>query len=64
MNKLIIIMLLTLSSSVVANNENPHDKLTVTLEKIRIHNNIPAMAVAIISSGEVTYIKGFVFIDD
>ncbi len=64
MNKLIIIMLLALSSNVFANNENTHDKLTVTLEKIRIQNDIPAMAVAIISSGEVTYIKGFGFIDD
>jgi len=64
MNKLITIMLLMLSSNVVANNENTHDELTVILEKIRMQNDIPAMAVAIISSGEVTYIKGFGFIDD
>jgi CubicO group peptidase (beta-lactamase class C family) len=56
-------MLLTISSNVLANKEGSHDELTATLEQIRIKNNIPSMAVAIISSGEVTYIKGFGFLD-
>ena len=56
-------MLLTISSNVLANKEGTHDELTATLEQIRIKNNIPSMAVAIISSGEVTYIKGFGFLD-
>ncbi|MBA6390946.1 beta-lactamase family protein [Colwellia sp. BRX10-3] len=64
MYKLIITMLLTLSSNVLASKENSHDELTVTLEQIRIKNDIPSMAVAIISSGEVTYIKGFGFLDE
>ena len=64
MYKLIITMLLAISSNVLANQENTHDELTATLEKIRIKNNIPSMAVAIISSGEVTYIKGFGFLDE
>lgn len=64
MYKLIITMLLTLSSNVLASKESSHDELTVTLEQIRIKNNIPSMAVAIISSGEVTYIKGFGFLDE
>ncbi len=64
MYKLIIIILLTLSSNVLANKVNIHDELTVTLEKIRIHNDVPAMAVAIISSGEIIYIKGFGFLDE
>lgn len=63
MYKLIITMLLTISSNVLANKEGSHDELTATLEQIRIKNNIPSMAVAIISSGEVTYIKGFGFLD-
>jgi CubicO group peptidase (beta-lactamase class C family) len=57
-------MLLTLSSNVFANKVNSHDELTDSLEKIRIQNDIPAMAVAIISSGEVTYIKGFGYLDE
>lgn len=57
-------MLLTLSSNILANKVDTANELTVTLEKIRIHNDVPAMAVAIISSGETTYIKGFGFLDE
>jgi CubicO group peptidase (beta-lactamase class C family) len=57
-------MILTLSSKVFSNQLNTHDELTDTLEKIRLHNNIPAMAVAIISKGEVTYINGFGYLDE
>lgn len=64
MYKLILIILLTFSSSVLANKENAHNELTVILEKIRVQNDIPAMAVAIISSGKVTYSKGFGFLDE
>jgi CubicO group peptidase (beta-lactamase class C family) len=64
MYKLIIIMLLAVSFNVLANKANTYKELTVTLEKIRIQNDIPAMAVAIISSGEVTYSKGFGFLDE
>jgi len=62
--KLIIIMLLNISFDVFANKVNIHEELTTSLEKIRIQNNIPSMAVAIISSGESTYIKGFGFLDE
>ena len=64
MYKLILIILLTFSSSVLANKENAHNELTVILENIRVQNDIPAMAVAIISSGKVTYSKGFGFLDE
>ena len=57
-------MVLTLSSKAFSNQLNTHDELTDTLEKIRLHNNIPAMAVAIISNGEVTYINGFGYLDE
>jgi CubicO group peptidase (beta-lactamase class C family) len=57
-------MLLTLSSNVLANKVNTDNELTTTLEKIRVQNDIPAMAVAIINSGEVTYSKGFGFLDE
>ena len=40
------------------------EELTITLENIRIRNDIPSMSVAIITSGELTYIKGFGFLDD
>jgi CubicO group peptidase (beta-lactamase class C family) len=43
---------------------NTDNKLTVTLEKIRMQNDVPAMAVAIISSGKISYIKGLEFLDD
>lgn len=41
-----------------------YDELTATLEEIRQANHIPAMAVAVISSGEVSYIKGFGYINE
>jgi CubicO group peptidase (beta-lactamase class C family) len=64
MYKIIIIMLLTLSSKASSNQLNNHDELTDTLEKIRLLNDIPAMAVAIISKGEITYINGFGYLDE
>jgi CubicO group peptidase (beta-lactamase class C family) len=57
-------MLFILSPSVFANKVSTDDELTVTLEKIRIQNDVPAMAVSIISSGEIIYIKGFGFLDE
>jgi CubicO group peptidase (beta-lactamase class C family) len=62
--KLIIVILFTLSSNVFANELNTKEELNITLENIRIQNNIPAMAVVIISSGEVSFIQGFGFLDD
>ncbi|WP_445363630.1 serine hydrolase domain-containing protein [Microbulbifer sp. ANSA003] len=64
MYKLILIVLLLISSSVLANKASVHDELTLTLENIRVKNDIPSMSVAVITSGEVTYIKGFGFIDE
>jgi len=63
MYKLILIMLINISFSVLANKVNIHDELTIALEEFRIESNIPSMAVAIISSGEITYTKGFGFLD-
>lgn len=57
-------MLLSISSNAVATEMSTSEELTASLEKIRIQNNIPSLAVAIISSGEVTYIKGFGFLDE
>lgn len=57
-------MLLFMSPNVLSNKVNTHDELTTTLENIRIQNDIPSMSVAIITSGEVTYIKGFGFLDE
>jgi CubicO group peptidase (beta-lactamase class C family) len=62
--KLIIVILFALSSNVFANKLNTQEELNITLENIRVQNNIPAMAVVIISSGEVSFIQGFGFLDD
>nr|WP_275446945.1 serine hydrolase domain-containing protein [Pseudoalteromonas sp. Of7M-16] len=53
-----------MSFNVFANKENTYNELTAALETIRIKNDIPSMSVAIITSGEVTYIKGFGFLDE
>ena len=53
-----------MSSNALANTVNTHDELSTSLEKIRIESGIPSMSVAIITSGEVTYIKGFGFLDE
>ncbi|MBQ4812429.1 beta-lactamase family protein [Pseudoalteromonas luteoviolacea] len=63
MNKLLLIVLLSMSSDVLANKVNTYDELTSALEDIRVENNIPAMSVAIITSGKVSYTRGFGFID-
>jgi len=55
-----MIMGLIFSSNVLANTNN---QLTAALEGIRHKNHIPAMAVAIISAGEVSYINGFGYVD-
>jgi CubicO group peptidase (beta-lactamase class C family) len=52
-----------LSNGCVSQHATEKTRHIATLEQIRIKNNIPSMAVAIISSGEVTYIKGFGFLD-
>jgi CubicO group peptidase (beta-lactamase class C family) len=62
--KLISIVFFIISSNVLANTVNVQEELTATLENIRLQNDIPSMSVAIITSGELTYIKGFGFIDD
>jgi hypothetical protein len=64
MYKIIIIMLLTLSSKAFSNQLNTHDELTDILEKIRLLNDIPAMTVAIISKSEITFIRGFEYLDE
>lgn len=64
MYKLILTVFFFISSNVLANTVNVQEELTATLENIRIQNDIPSMAVAIITSGELTYIKGFGFLDD
>nr|WP_247687191.1 serine hydrolase domain-containing protein [Pseudoalteromonas luteoviolacea] len=53
-----------MSFNVLANKVNTYDELTEALETIRVKNDIPSMSVAIITSGEVTYIKGFGFLDE
>jgi len=63
-HKFIIIVLLTISFNAIANEMDSQVELTTSLEKIRLTNDIPAMAVAIISSGEVIYSKGFGFLDE
>ena len=64
MHKIITIILLFLSSNLLAADMNTSDELTAYLEKIRIENNIPAMAVAVLSSAEVTYMEGFGFLNE
>jgi len=63
MYKLVIIIGLALSANVFANSASTNAQLTAALEEIQKTNHIPAMAVAIISAGEVSYIKGFGYID-
>ncbi|WP_147302232.1 hypothetical protein [Thalassotalea euphylliae] len=53
MYKIIILMLLFVSSYTDASENNTLEELTASLEKIRIDHNIPSLALAIISSGEV-----------
>jgi CubicO group peptidase (beta-lactamase class C family) len=62
--KFIIVILFTFSSTVFANKLNTQQVLNITLENLRVRNDIPAMAVVIISSGEVTFIQGFGFLDE
>jgi CubicO group peptidase (beta-lactamase class C family) len=57
-------MHLVLPYNTFSNQLNTHDELTDTLDKIRIQNNISAMAVAISSNGKVTYMKGFGYLDE
>jgi CubicO group peptidase (beta-lactamase class C family) len=57
-------MHLVLYYNTFSNQLNTHDELTDTLDKIRIQNNISAMAVAISSNGKVTYMKGFGYLDE
>ncbi|WP_404340297.1 serine hydrolase domain-containing protein [Pseudoalteromonas mariniglutinosa] len=64
MYKLITAVLFFFSLNVFANEVNSHSNLTNYLEKIRTQNDIPAMAVAVITSGEVGYIKGFGYVDE
>jgi CubicO group peptidase (beta-lactamase class C family) len=59
-----LIILLVLCFNLFANELSTDDQLSITLENIRIKNQIPAMAVVIISQGEVTYINGFGFVDE
>ncbi len=61
--KLIIIILLSVPFNTLADTVNTDDELSTALEKIRIKNDIPSMSVAIITSGEITYIRGFGFLD-
>lgn len=62
--KLIIVIIFTLSFSVFADKLSTQKKLNITLENLRVQNDIPAMAVVIVSSGEVSFMKGFGFLDD
>lgn len=64
MYKLSLTVLFFLSFNVLANKVNTHDELTTALESIRVQHAIPSMSVAIITSGEVTYSKGFGFVDE
>ncbi|MDO6839184.1 serine hydrolase domain-containing protein [Paraglaciecola chathamensis] len=64
MHKLFLIVIFSISFNAFANTVNVQEELTATLENIRIKNDIPAMSVAIITSGELSYIRGFGFFDD
>jgi CubicO group peptidase (beta-lactamase class C family) len=57
-------MHLVLSYNAFSNQLNTYDELTDTLDKIRIQNDIPAIAVAIFSNGKDAYIKGFGYLDE
>ena len=63
MFKLLVFLLLLCSFSVPAEQSDTHAKLTSVLESIRLENRIPAMAVAVISSGEMSYIHSFGAVD-
>ena len=50
--------------SIAASDTKPHsvtsnNELDVTLEGLRVKNNVPAMAVGVIDDGEIVYQKGF-----
>ena len=59
-----LMVLLSMSPYTFSNEASTYNTLTVALERIRVENDIPAMSVAIITAGEVTYIKGFGFLDE
>ncbi|WP_448563303.1 serine hydrolase domain-containing protein [Thalassotalea ganghwensis] len=63
MYKLTLFVFIILSFNVNANSQAVDKALTSALEGIRVEHNIPSMAVAIISAGEITYTKGFGFLD-
>ncbi|KZN65470.1 serine hydrolase domain-containing protein [Pseudoalteromonas luteoviolacea] len=64
MYRLFLSVLLSIPCSVQANKMNTDEELTTKLESIRVQNAIPAMSVALITSGKVTFIKGFGFVDE
>ena len=64
MLKFITIASFIFSSSVFADDERSHRDLTRYLEKVRADSDIPAMAIAVITAGEVSYMKGFGYIDE
>ena len=64
MGKLIIIVFAVFSLNVLGEELDYQDALRDALEEIRIQNGVPAMAVAIITAGEVSFIEGFGFLDE
>ena len=62
--KLIIQTLFIFSVHAISAETNSHKDLSHYLNEVREKSNVPAMAVAVITAGEVTYIEGFGYLDE
>ncbi len=64
MLKLIISTLFIFSVNAISGETNSHRELSHYLNEVREKSNVPAMAVAVITAGEVSYIEGFGYLDE
>ncbi|MDO6565955.1 serine hydrolase domain-containing protein [Alteromonas sp. 1_MG-2023] len=64
MLKLIISSLFIFSVNATSAETDSHSELSHYLNEVRVKSNIPAMAVAVITAGEVSYSKGFGYLNE
>jgi CubicO group peptidase (beta-lactamase class C family) len=57
-------ILFVFSVNAISGEPDSHKELTQYLDEVRVESTIPAMAVAIITAGEVSYIEGFGYLDE
>ena len=62
--KFTISILFVFSANAISGEPDSHKELTQYLDDVRVESTIPAMAVAIITAGKVSYIEGFGYLDE